>query len=276
MRVSRVILLSLLEELPTAGIYDNQHFTFGSTVSDGDRNEIKSAIAASNQYIGARLPEANLGLGLFTYNSVDEIVNAYGRVVGITSQQGIESIRQRWANRSTAEAGWGAIFVNVASTSWNSPLRPGFLTIAHEYFHIVQGALVGPDIEGQASMTPPDQHRPYGPTWLIEGSAEYFGYHVAHAAGRLSYAAKINEAKQGLSGFLVTLAALEIPSAFHAEGRAYGIAFLAVDFLLRDHGLDGLIAYYKSIGNGASPDAAFQAAFGQTLQQFYVSFAASQ
>src|SRR5688500_16162793 len=48
----------------------------------------------------------------------------------------------------------------------------------------------------------------------------------------------------------------------------YQLSFLMTDYLIRRHGFDRLIAYYRGFASGRGRYEAFQQAFGQTLGEF--------
>jgi hypothetical protein len=59
-----------------------------------------------------------------------------------------------------------------------------------------------------------------------------------------------------------------------AEGAAYPLSFIAVDFLTRERGLGALIQFWSAIGKGNAWPVAFETAFGRTVEQFYAEFEA--
>ena len=67
---------------------------------------------------------------------------------------------------------------------------------------------------------------------------------------------------------------LETRDGFQQAGpdEGHGVAFAAVEFLVREAGLPTLKAFWSSIGAGRSWNEAFQIAFGRDVESFYGQF----
>lgn len=103
----------------------------------------------------------------------------------------------------------------------------------------------------------------YPPRWLNEGLAVYLaqGYDVSDRA-----------AAQGAArdGSLIPLAGLrtQFPTSAERFSLAYSESVSAVDYLVRTHGRDALIALIRSYAQGRSDDEAFAAALGLDVTAF--------
>ena len=140
--------------------------------------------------------------------------------------------------------------VGVVTTTEDGPL--GFVLdrpyddrvdrwLSHEYYHLLQHAAAA---GGDA--------RPPGPVWISEGTAEYAaGSYIEH-----KYAVDARDGWVGNSHLYEGTFA-DLASAFPRSGRAYGIAALAVDWLVERSGSPrSHVEYWERIGGGASwPEA---------------------
>jgi hypothetical protein len=138
--------------------------------------------------------------------------------------------------------------------------------VAHELTHVAQIELA--QGEGRAEQ------------WLAEGMAEWAAFSVLERLG-LDTLAKRRAAALGhvheqaaLRQARLDLETLGTPRGFTVrhlrEGSlpTYQLAFLMTDHLIRRHGFDGLVRYYRSLAAGLTRHEAFNFAFGQSLDQF--------
>ncbi len=138
--------------------------------------------------------------------------------------------------------------------------------VAHELTHVAQIELAHG--EGRAEQ------------WLAEGMAEWAAFTVlerlgldtlaqrrAAALGHVREQAALREAR-------LDLETLGTPRGFTVrhlrEGSlpTYQLAFLMTDYLVRRHGFEGLVAYYRSFADGRGRHEAFSGAFGLSLEDF--------
>ena len=149
--------------------------------------------------------------------------------------------------------------------------------MAHEYFHVIQynGIHEGP---GGA----PDNVRPNGPEWLLEGSAEYVRARTGAHEGLLEHgessfvearAWRMAQARE----IAAPLQSLEIQQAFldFSDIGSFELGFMATDFLVDNFGgLPALVSFYDEIGPGTIWQAAFQSTFDISIDEFYAEFEA--
>ncbi|MXZ87595.1 MAG: hypothetical protein F4081_04630 [Dehalococcoidia bacterium] len=174
------------------------------------------------------------------------------------------------------EAGllWSQIYIGGSVTGADL-----YTVMVHEYFHLLQSSLGG-------------FH--YRPMWMTEGSATYAAaiYEVALGAEsgdaiRLAWERDAARATTPLSELQEKVA-----------GAEYPLSALAVDWLVahaarqthsqtdsapaeaipleEQAGYDSFIEYYRLLPSSESPQEAFAAAFGISLEDFYAAFEPAQ
>src|SRR5206468_2987490 len=106
------------------------------------------------------------------------------------------------------------------------------------------------------------------PTWLHEGSAEFVGYSGVQDAGIDASSIRRDTI------WVVTHDFAGIPLESSTGSAAYNEGFAAVEHLAAQHGMASLVTYWTEVGNGVAWETAFHDVFGETVQQFYIDFAA--
>jgi hypothetical protein len=138
--------------------------------------------------------------------------------------------------------------------------------VAHELTHVAQIELAHG--EGRAEQ------------WLAEGMAEWAAFRVLERLG-LDALAERRAAALGhvrehpaLRGNRLDLDTLGTPRGFTVrhlrEGSlgTYQLAFLMTDYLIRRHGFDALLEYFRGFAAGRGRYEGFRLAFGQDLDEF--------
>ena len=261
---------------PTAPppVATQETFVFGTEIPTAAQNEIRDdvdfAVRDEARLLGAEIA----AVSVFTSTSPDWLADQECRFFSHDDDACRQSTRLQWASgNTTADASTGGTFFDWASTSWQAGAGESQKIIAHELFHVLERQLdkLGP----QDSVTPPSQVRASGPVWLDEGAAEMIGYRVASERGLTSYASvlatQIARAKQVSQ----PLSATETYSQFNIP-YAYSFGLVAADHLvsLAPGGLSALTAYYNALGSGIAWPAAFQSAFGLSVDAYYANFEA--
>ena len=146
-----------------------------------------------------------------------------------------------------------------------------FKTFVHEVHHVVQDQI---HRDYLATRSPSSAVRPIGPDWLLEGAAEYIGYRVASDSGRTSMAAARSDWGRIAAGIPGGLSRFETVDGRYSVQNVYHLYALAVDELLKMKGNSArsLAVYYQLLSSGIGWPAAFQQAFGTTLEAFYAHF----
>lgn len=150
--------------------------------------------------------------------------------------------------------------------------------VPHEYFHSIQNRI------GITTQLP---------IWLTEGTAAFFGDIALPLSGEELTEERGDRRSLAMSEFLGSpklyynldalteekflqiIKALEIPPvnsnavAALADNEGYLWSSLAVQFLVVEHGVDGVLNYLESVGAGETWKTQFQTSFGQTADSFY-------
>lgn len=138
--------------------------------------------------------------------------------------------------------------------------------VAHELTHVAQIELA--QGEGLAEQ------------WLAEGMAEWASYRVLERLGvdtlleRRAAAFGHVRDHPALQQGRLDLEQLGTPRGFTArhlhEGSlaTYQLAFLMTDYLIRRHGFDSLLRYFKGFATGRGRHESFRFGFGQSLREF--------
>jgi hypothetical protein len=254
-RVAQARRLAALEaaaacRVPTVSV------TAAPDVSQADADVVRAAVAAaSSSFVGAGFPA--LDAKVLAYGSRATVEQAYIARYGV-SQQTADRV---WAS-ATAVGGDGVVLVNTGTADWQAVASAEREKIvAHELFHIEQSALDATWDSGSR-----------GPVWLLEGSAEYMGWSAVVSAGAISQDAVQAEVSAEAGGVSGSLADYEGQSAYTAGGL-YPLGYLAVQQLVRGHGMAALAAYWRDLGSQSWQDA-FSRAFGIAPAAFYASFSA--
>ena len=150
----------------------------------------------------------------------------------------------------------GAIIVSVQDCP-EVKSQGGFL--AHEYFHVLQGR------EGPIPLT-----GNVWPDWVVEGSAVYADALVSDARGRIPFDARREGVRITWSALARPLPrdAYSLTDPSHSPIFTYQVGFLATDWLVEQNGPEAILAFFRL----GAHEAAFEQAFGMTLDQFELVF----
>lgn len=133
------------------------------------------------------------------------------------------------------------------------------VVLTHEVTHVATRAASGPST----------------PAWLVEGFADYVGYRGLQVPYSVSAAELRTAVRRG-----------DLPEALPSEqefagdnthlAQAYEEAWFAVSLLVRQHGEDQLLRFYRAVGRVDAPrhgvDAVFRALWGTSLAAFTVDW----
>ena len=150
----------------------------------------------------------------------------------------------------------GAIIVVVQDCP-EAKSEGGFL--AHEYFHVLQGR------EGPIPVT-----GNVWPDWVVEGSAVYAAALVSDARGRIPFDGWRERVRIIWSALARPLPrdAYSLTDPSHSSLFTYQVGFLATDWLVEQNGPEAILAFFRL----GAHEAAFEQAFGMTLDQFELAF----
>jgi hypothetical protein len=138
-------------------------------------------------------------------------------------------------------------------------------TPAHELFHTVQNSL-----NSEANPNFVNGQEPLLPRWLIEGSANFYGYYVNEKLGLGTYQEGRNSQIENFSEYR-TKTPLEAYSKFN-NFNPYGIGQAATEYIIASVGFESLLNIFKFTGTESSFSAGFKKATGIELNDFYSKF----
>ncbi|MGZ4419234.1 MAG: hypothetical protein ACXVRV_13820 [Gaiellaceae bacterium] len=260
---------------PPPPVATQQTFVFDAGISTATQDEIRGDVDFALRDEARLLGTEISAVSVYTSTSPDWLADQECRFIGHDNDGCRQSTSQHWASgNGTADGVPGGMFLYWASTSWQAGAGESQKIIAHELFHVFQNQLdkLGP----RNDVTPSNQLRASGPEWLDEGAPEMIGYHVASDRGLTSYpgvlARQIGISKQVSQ----PLSAMQTYDEFNAIPNPYSFAHVAADHLvgLTPGGISALTTYYSALGSGTDWPAAFQSAFGLSVDAYYANFAA--
>jgi hypothetical protein len=134
-------------------------------------------------------------------------------------------------------------------------------TPAHEVFHTVQFALAGPNVGGDSQL--------HIPRWLMEGSANYFGFYVADRLGFDKYQTGRNQQVNANPAYKTIIPLSEYDN-FNSD--PYGIGQAASEYLIASVGFEKFLNIWQFTKSESSFAEGFKKATGLTIQDFYSKF----
>ena len=176
------------------------------------------------------------------------------------------------------EAGHGYIFMcaksNVFSGDWfelGSAAQRKF-ALTHEYFHMIEYELAG-ERSWSCCSNNDDSVKLIGPTWLVEGVAEYLAFVILREDGWAGFSRQIADhtgtarERGNLPSDLVSR------DDFYADQWASSSGMIGAHLIAEDVGFPAFIPFWAGLGAGKKWPAAFEAAFGLTPDAFDERFA---
>jgi len=138
-------------------------------------------------------------------------------------------------------------------------------TPAHEMFHNVQFALGGRNVG-------PDDPT-HIPRWLMEGSANYFGFYVVEKLQFGTYeSGRQNQVTNNKSYKTLT----PLDQYDNSNSDPYGIGQAATEYLIASVGFENFLNIWKYTKSGGSFSKGFNAATGIDISDFYSKFEAAR
>ena len=261
---------------PTAPpVATQQTFVFDAGIPTAAQDEIRGDVDFALRDEARLLGTELAAVSVFTSTSPGWLADQECRFFGHDNDACRQSTSQRWASGgTTAVAGTGGILLYWAHPSWQVDAGESQKIIAHELFHVFQNQL--DKLGARNEVTPSNQVRASGPEWLDEGAPEMIGYRVAADRSLKSYPSVL--ATQIAHSRQVTqpLSAVQTYDEFNVVPNAYSFGHVAADHLvgLAPGGVSALTTYYNALGSGAAWPAAFQSAFGLSVDAYDANFAA--
>lgn len=158
-------------------------------------------------------------------------------------------------------------FILVCWPLASGPENPRALRalMVHELFHHMQY-----DLSRSRQDRPGPRQRRLGPAWMVEGTAEVL--EMLYVLGTLpdegrNLFALQNPARRSR----LTLDELSNPGTVTGF-YGYGTSRFAASLLVRAHGLEKTMQYFRWLGRGLSQEVAFAQTFGQSMSAFEEEF----
>ena len=142
-------------------------------------------------------------------------------------------------------------------------------TPAHEIFHTVQFALAGPNL----GNNPFNSNPLHIPRWLMEGSANYFGFYVADRLGFDVYQTGRNQQVNTNPAY-----SLKVPLSQYDNFTSdpYGIGQAATEYLIASVGFEKFLNIWTFTKSESSFVKGFEKAIGLSIENFYKKFEAAR
>lgn len=140
-------------------------------------------------------------------------------------------------------------------------------TPAHEVFHTVQYTLGG---QTSLGITSNPQHIP---RWLMEGSANYFGYYVVDRLALDSYETGRRQQVNTNSAYRTVVPLVQYDN-FNSD--PYGIGQAASEYLIASVGFENFLNIWRYTKSESSFSRGFAKAIGIELSDFYTKFEAAR
>jgi hypothetical protein len=138
-------------------------------------------------------------------------------------------------------------------------------TPAHEVFHTVQFSL-----NAEANPNFVSGKNLVIPRWLIEGSANYYGYYLNEKLGFSTYQSGRNIQIENFSEYK-QITPLSEYSSFN-NLNPYGIGQAATEYIVASVGFENLLNIFKYTGSENGFEAGFKKATGISITEFYSKF----
>jgi hypothetical protein len=147
-------------------------------------------------------------------------------------------------------------------------------TPAHEMFHVAQYWLYG----AMGNVSPSD---PRGiPTWLKEGSANYFGFYINESVGIGYYINGRNQQVRNNTAYRVKIPLVEYVSyggmSSGVQLDPYGIGQAATEYIIASVGFSRLLNIFKFAKEDGNFASGFKRATQIELSDFYAKFEAAR
>ena len=264
-----IVLAALIAYSPVNAQTNKFDFRFGEDVNEDVQAFVRKASFAADNFfaenVGVSVPDKTK---VFVSGDPKFLARSFAEHTGAKNNA---QVLKDWTSVRENAGMFGALFVRTNSASFNVS-RGGSLQaqrtriFVHELFHVVQFGLVGPRSKNCCAF---DKIPVIGPTWLVEGAAQYMMY---FNEGSSNLAGWRTWAEQQRRGFKGSLKSFETRKGINADPNAYDISALAVEKLVNSTSLKALGTYWRRIGEGRTWQQAFKDAFTVTPAEFYAAF----
>lgn len=185
-------------------------------------------------------------------------------------EQGYSERLARDTSQVMAAIGGADRIIANAGVLRGQPWPQRIATLAHEFVHVAQYEL------GGGTRGTSDQ-------WLREGLAELLSHRVLDSLGAVRMRQVRERARRVVADAdahaalprlvrLVTFPDWVQASTRHPDAPLYPLALVAVDRLVRTHGLPAVLEYFRRFAISSDRERNFREAFGETVQDYDTAF----
>ena len=163
------------------------------------------------------------------------------------------SIGDPYACEFCADTLYDAIFLRIDPGWFDESLFPnqiGRVTLVHELFHVVQWHAIGAENTEIITHANPSLLRLYGPNWLVEGSAQWWGWRSTIQDSGLEKSRLFEYDNRRTVEDTTRLDTMETPAGWSAAHSEFGVGHVAVEFLMNGRDPADFVKYYNLIGSG--------------------------
>lgn len=139
--------------------------------------------------------------------------------------------------------------------------------LVHELFHVIQNELVGP--AGNGCCNEQQSLERIGPTWLIEGGAEYVAFQLLSSYGWKGFAKEMQHQATEARKSGLRAADVELRGPYYSDSDANYVGLAAAHEVAGTLGAQVMPRFWLELGQQHDWKAAFEAAFGITPASFY-------
>ncbi len=237
-------------------------FVFGPDVTSAQKNRIFKAVERAEAQLRKKYSfQSATGTILFASSDTQFLAEYYCKQRGCSAPRKKQSI-DKWI---FGEAFYRGVMINLSS---KQAKRQGDIenAIVHELFHVFQYEQVGSKSKRCCAQ---DRVSVVGPTWLMEGSADYFQNSMDRGAlRRLLSHGKKSKRQLGNLG----LKGMETRNGINSVNDGYAIGAYATSLLIKQSGEASIAEFYRNLGRGQNWTTAFNKSFGVSVPEFYQNF----
>lgn len=234
-------------------------FKFDEGVPQDQRDTIIAGISMARAFLGESRPMTVIAFADLN-GQMDEISRYFNEP---RTSSRLRSIQQ-YLQADRANAYPHAMFFPMSKT-WMARLQEERLrTVAHEYFHAVEGFLTNTDPFNYSV-----------PAWLYEGSADFAAYRAMAKYGYYDLAQVHRDRIERTRGIVSPLSSMEIVRLAEREDLSahYWFGYLADEMLTEIGGEQAVLRkFWENYPKYPGWQLVFKATFGITEEEFYKRF----
>lgn len=234
----------------------------GATVPPDDERLIREATTEVSNFLQERLGRPVAG-NMFVSGDDNWILMEWADFFSRSYDSNV--------NLAPPGSAWPDLAILVLQSPWTSlstSRKAG--VVHHEWAHVEQWRKAGLDADTLRSMSGFDGSI-YAGVWLLEGEAIYVEKRLAFPDND-DFERHRQDVIQGTKGSSTDLMDLETYEGFRSAEDATDIAFLAVDYLVRNISGYPLMAHWQHLSDPPDWREAFKAGFGRSVSDFYQEF----